>query len=151
MRSNRDGNSKNIFSPHHFSLTATPLSTPSLCLWSPPAQPSGLLAAQGQRRDGSVHLLHVPHRPLPLHVLGVWPALRRPALRRALPLAAHHQRGKLVHPGAAGLLVRSALPKGLPPVQAQPHARLRPRRRARRRLQGQLMSPVWLLAEGAVS
>lgn len=150
MRSNREGNLKNILFPYHSVLTATPLSTPSFCLWSPPARPSGLLAAQGQRRDGSVHLLHVPHRPLPLHVLRVRPALRRPTLQRALPLAVHHQRGKLVHPGAAGLLVRSALPKGLPPVQAQPHARLRPCRRARRRFQGQLMSPVWLLAEDAV-
>lgn len=97
-------------------VSFNPLSIPSSFLSPPPAQPSGLLAAQGQRRYGTAHLLYVPHRPLPLHVLGVRPALRHPAVQRALPLAAVRQRGQLVHPGAAGLLVRSALPKGLPSV-----------------------------------
>lgn len=92
---------------------------PSLFLLSPPpAQPPGPLAAQGQWRYGTTHLLYLPHRPLPLHVLDVRPPLRHPALQRALPPAAVRQPGQLVHPGAAGLLVRPALPEGLPSVPA---------------------------------
>lgn len=89
-------------------------------LFSPPAQPPGLLAAQAQWRDGPLHLLHVPHRPLPVHVLDVRPSLQHPSLQRALPPAAVCQPGQLVHLGAAGLLVRSAVPKGLPSLPAQP-------------------------------
>lgn len=111
-----DGNLENIYIFFFITVSFNPLSIPSSFLSPPPAQPSGLLAAQGQRRYGTAHLLYVPHRPLPLHVLGVRPALRHPAVQRALPLAAVRQRGQLVHPGAAGLLVRSALPKGLPSV-----------------------------------
>lgn len=89
---------------------------------------AGRLGAQGQRRYGSAHLLHVPHRPVPLHVLDVRPPLRHPALQRALPPAAVRQPGQLLHPGAAGLLVRAALQEGLPSVPAEPRAAVAPRR-----------------------
>lgn len=83
-----------------------------------PAQPPGLLGAQGQWRYGTTHLLYVPHRLVPLHVLGVWQPLQHPALQRALPPAVVRQPGKLLHPSAAGLLVCPALPEGLPSVPA---------------------------------
>lgn len=88
----------------------------------------GRLAAQGQRRYGSAHLLHVPHRPLPLHVLDVWPPLRYPALQCTLPPAILRQPGQLLHPGAAGLLVCAALQEGLPSLPTEPRAAVAPRR-----------------------
>lgn len=76
----------------------------------PVAGDAGLLAAQGQWRHGAAEFLHLPHRTLPLHVLGLRLALRHPAVQRSLPSAALHQPGQPLHPVTAGLLVRPPLP-----------------------------------------
>lgn len=49
------------------------------------AEPSGLLGTQSKWHPGAVEFLRVPHRALPLHVLGVRRALRHPALQCAVP------------------------------------------------------------------
>uniref|UniRef100_A0AAQ4RZE9 TLC domain-containing protein n=1 Tax=Gasterosteus aculeatus aculeatus TaxID=481459 RepID=A0AAQ4RZE9_GASAC len=122
-------------------LFLTELSTPFVSLGKILIQPPGMLAAQGQRRHGPPHLLPVPHRPLPLHVLGVRPPLRHPALQRALPPAAVRQPGQHLHPGAAGLLVRPPLPKGLASLPARPGAAgLSPRARRHGQCEGGLIS-----------
>lgn len=111
----------------------------------PPAQPPGLVAAQGQWRHGAAHLFHVPHRPLPLHVLGVRSPLWHPAVQRALPPAAVRQPGQLLHPGPTGLLVRPALPQGLPPLSAQPMQERHVSHFCRhRQCQGRVISSQWI-------
>lgn len=126
-------------------LFLTELSTPFVSLGKILIQPPGVVAAQGQRRHGAAHLFHVPHRPLPLHVLGVRPPLWHPAVQRALPPAAVHQPGQLLHPGSTGLLVRPALPQGLPPISTQP---MQERRvsyfSGHRQCQGRVISSQWI-------
>lgn len=90
-------------------------------LLSSSAEPAGVLDTQGQWRHGPAHLLHVPHRALPLHVLDVRPTLRHSPLQRALPHAALRQPGEHLHLGPSGLLVCPAVSEGLPAVPAQPY------------------------------